>query len=71
MSLDDRINNAPNDKIRARRMLARGDSIESIAAAFGVDIYDVQEWVMPRPVTRPKRELVTGIVVTFAEMVGR
>lgn len=67
MSLDDRINNAPNPTIKARRMRARGDSVDSIAAALRVDTDTVVEWLTPRPMSRPKRGLVAGIVSTFKD----
>jgi hypothetical protein len=61
-SLDDRINSARTPQLKARRMRARGDSIDDIAEALSVDYWQVVEWLEPRPTSRPKPQLVAGIL---------
>ena len=68
MGLDDRIENAPNPRIQARRMFARGDAVGDIANALGFGCAEILEWIFPRPMSRPPRQLITGTILTLSQI---
>ena len=68
MSLEDRIENAPNPRVKARRMFARGDDIDDIANALGFGRAEILEWMLPRTMSRPPRLLLTGTIQTLSQI---